>query len=115
MSTHLATTTLTLLRGDATDALGDATDVNTAVAGASSIPAGLTERERLVLDPASGEPRTITQYNARLVPGTFPAVKGDRVRDETTGDLYVVESVKSQPRTIGGLSTLRLILSKTTG
>lgn len=114
MSAHLATTRLTLLNGAATtDALGDEVDATSADPAATGVPGSLIERERVVLDPTTGEPRTLTQWHARLTPGTFPAKTGDRVRDEADGALYVVESVKATPHTIGGLSALRLILSKT--
>lgn len=115
MSPIIATTTLTLLRGGGVDDLGDETTVNDPVTGAERVPASLIERDRMLMDPTTGEPRTITQHHARLIPGTFPAVKGDRVRDESTGELYVVEDVKATARAIGGLSALRLILSKTSG
>lgn len=111
----LATTTMTLLRGGGVDGLGDETTTNTPVVGAVGVPGSLIERERMVMDPTTGEPRTITQHHARFTFGTFPAVTGDRVRDETTGELYVVEDVKATARAIGGLSALRLILSKTSG
>ena len=114
MTVQLATTRLTLLNGaTTTDALGDTVDATSADPASTGVPGSLIERERVVLDPTTGEPRTLTQYHARLTPGTFPAKRGDRVRDERDGSLYVVESVKAQPRTIGGLSALRLILSKT--
>src|SRR3990172_5485946 len=102
----IATTTMTLLRGGGVDDLGDETTTNDPVEGAERVPGSLIERERMVMDPTTGEPRTITQHHARFTPGTFPAVTGDRVRDETTGDLYVVEDVKLTPRSIGGLSAL---------
>ena len=111
----LATTTMTLLRGGGVDDLGDETTTNDPVEGAVGVPGSLIERERVVLDPTTGEPRTLTQHHARFTPGTFPAVTGDRVRDESTGELYVVETVKTTARAIGGLSALRLTLSKTSG
>lgn len=113
MTGHLATTKLTLLNGETTtDDLGDVVDSLEPDPTATAVPASLVEVERTVLDPATGEPRTLTRYHARLTFGSFPASVGDRVRDEADGLLYVVESVKRQPRTIGGLSALRLILSR---
>lgn len=113
MTGHLATTRMTLLNGaPTTDPLGDLVDAGTADPAATNVPGSLIERERVVLDPTTGEPRTLLQYHARFVSGTFPAVTGDRVRDESTGALYVVETVRDTPRAIGGLSALRLTLSR---
>lgn len=110
----MATTTLTLLRGSTTTPLGDVVDDNsTPVTGAEAVPGTLVERSSSVFDPNSGAWRQVDYMTARLVPGTFPAVKGDRVRDEGTGIIYFVERVKSTPRTIAGQGALSLRLSDT--
>ncbi len=110
MTGLLATTKATLLRGGETDALGDFVPTDTPVEGASSVPCSLIERQRSLFDPASSAWRVVTYHVARFVPGTFPAVAGDRVRDESTGDVYVVRRVKSTARTIAGMGALTLEL-----
>lgn len=110
MSGLIATTTATLLRGSSTSALGDAVAVDTPVAGAVGVPCSLIERTRNVFDPASSAWRLVTYQVARFVPGKFPAVAGDRVRDESTLRVYVVRRVKSTSRTLAGMGALTLEL-----
>lgn len=106
----LATTTATLLRGGETDALGDAVAVDTPVSGAVGVPCSIIERTRSVFDPASSAWRLVTYSVARFVPGTFAALEGDRVRDESTSRVYVVRRVKATARTLAGLGAFSLEL-----
>ena len=110
MSGLIATTKATLLRGGETDALGDFVPDDQPVEGAVGVPCSLIERQRSIFDPASSAWRQVTYHVARFVPGTFAAVAGDRVRDESTGSVYVVRRVKATERTIAGLGALTLEL-----
>jgi hypothetical protein len=98
----IATTTATLLRGGENDAMGDFVPTDTPVAGASSVPCSMVERSRSVFDPASSAWRVVRYLKARFIAGAFPAVVGDRVRDESTGLVYVVSDVKPTARALGG-------------
>ena len=110
MSAVLATTRATLLRGGEVDPLGDFRPADAEVAGSVAVPCSLIERSRSVFDPASSAWREIVYHVARFVPGTFAAVAGDRVRDETTGAVYVVRRVKTTARTLAGSGALTLEL-----
>ncbi len=110
MAGLIATTTATLLRGGETNALGDFEPIDTPVTGAASIPCSIIERSRSVFDPASSAWRVVRYLKARFIPGTFPAVVGDRVRDESTSLVYVVSDVKTTARTLAGSGALALEL-----
>ena len=109
----IATTTLTLIRGTTINAFGDVVDDDSGAPIVSAVPASMVERSRRILDPISGAWVEVTFWSARFTPGTFPAVAGDRVRDESTAALYWVRRVKETARSIGGLGALRLELSRT--
>jgi hypothetical protein len=108
-----ATTTLSLLRGTRINDFGDEVDDDSGAAIVSAVPGSLVEVSRRILDPVSGVWVEVSEMVARFTPGTFPAVAGDRVRDETTAALYWVRRVKATPRSIGGLGALRLRMSRT--
>lgn len=110
MSGLIATTTATLLRGGDTNPLGDAVAVDTPVNGFEGVPCSIVERTRSVFDPASSAWRVVTYHVARFVPGKFDAVAGDRVRDESTDRVFVVQRVKSTARTLAGMGALTLEL-----
>jgi hypothetical protein len=85
----IATTRLTILRGTATDDFGDAADTDTVIA--RSVPASLTEQSRRVTTRDDPTPRVIRYAIARVPAGT-DVTDQDRVRDERTGAVYVVDS-----------------------
>lgn len=106
----IANTRAAVYRGSAPNGLGDEVDNNSApLAGLSSVRASIIERTRTVLDPASGEPRTIRNVVGRL-PGDADVVKGDRVQDVRRGVFYVVEEITYTPYTLSGTRELRLDL-----
>jgi hypothetical protein len=86
----IATTTVSILGGTGTDEFGDATDGTTPVV--TELPVSLIESTRTAMEPSTGTPRIIRTHVCRLPPGT--AIDEDnRIRDEQTGEVYIVVSV----------------------
>lgn len=83
----LATTTIAVLRHTTTNDYGDEVDADNTVA--TMLPAALTERQRTVTNPVDGNPRVVRHTTAR-VRADADVRKGDRVRDERTGAIYLV-------------------------
>lgn len=105
-----ATTTLAVLRGTTTDAYGDEQDTDTPVH--TGIPASLTEQTRRVTTRDDPTPRVIRYTVGRVTAGT-DITDQDRVRDERTGDVYIVDAV-SQMANFATAADLRLDLRRTT-
>lgn len=110
----LANTRGAVLRGSSVNDLGDEVDTNvTPVEGYDDLPLGLVERSRRAFDPSSGTWRTVRYFAGRL-PGNVVLEDGDRIRDNRTGTLYVVDESVVAPRSISGQSSVTLEL-RTTG
>lgn len=90
----MASTSLSVYRGTAPNGYGDVDDVGTLYL--TGIPAGVTETSRASFDPASQTRRTIRSITA-VVPGWADINDDDTLRDELTGDFYMIESVETQP------------------
>ena len=106
------TTTIRILTTMATtDIFGDVVDNSTVVA--SGIPASILERRLQVTLPSTMEPRTIRYYTGRVNSGTA-ITENNRIQDERTNDIYVVESV-AQLATPAWVQDLRLDLRKVAG
>lgn len=105
-----ATTRITVLRGTATDDYGDESDAATAVY--TGIPAALTEQTRTVTTRESPTPRVIRFTVGRVTAGT-DITDQDRLRDERTGQVYIVEAVSSM-NSAAVAADLRLDLRRTT-
>ena len=88
----VATTTLAILRGTTTDGYGDEQDTNTPIA--TGIPASLIEQSRRVTTRDDPTPR-IVRYAVARVPARTDVTDQDRVRDERTGAVYIVDAVSS--------------------
>lgn len=86
----LATTTVSILRGESADAFGDETDTSTVLK--AGIPASLIESTRTAMEPVSGTPRIIRTHVARL-PAATDVTEDDRVKDERTNEIYIVVAV----------------------
>lgn len=121
----LATTRVAVERGVVIDTFGDELDAwDTANVDPSQRPvvlspekgiaASLIERTRTVLDPSSGEPRTITTWTCRM-PAVVDVKDGDRIRDLATGRIYAVDGAVAASRTIHGARALRFELKRTDG
>ncbi|WP_030917309.1 hypothetical protein [Streptomyces sp. NRRL B-24720] len=105
----VATTRISVLRGTETDAFGDETDTN-AVA-VSGIPASLVESSRTAQEPVSGTPRIIRTHICRVPPATN-VTENDRIKDETTNEIYIVVSATKNTNPIIA-QPLRLDLKRT--
>jgi hypothetical protein len=106
----LATTRLTVYRGTTTDAYGDDQDTNTPVA--TGIPASLVEQSRRVTTRDDPTPRVVRYAVARVTAGT-DITDQDRLVDERTGAVYIVDAVSSMTSPAVA-SDLRLDLRRTT-
>lgn len=108
-----ATTRAAVLRGTATtDALGDEALTVEPVVGFGDFPAAITEKTRTVLDPASGDWRTI-RYHIGRIPAKVALQPGDRLRDNRTGQIFTIEEDERTARSISGRSSLTLDLRLT--
>jgi hypothetical protein len=105
-----ATTTLTVLRGTTTDTYGDEKDTDTPVA--TGIPCALTEQTRRVTTRDDPTPRIIRSAIGRVTAGT-DITDQDRLRDERTGEVYIVDAVSSM-NSAAVAADLRLDLRRTT-
>lgn len=106
----VATTTLSVLRGATTDAYGDEQDTATVVH--TGIVASLTEQARRVTTRDDPTPR-IVRYAVGRVSASTDITDQDRVRDERTGAVYIVEAVSSMANPAVA-ADLRLDLRRTT-
>jgi hypothetical protein len=105
-----ATTTLAVLRGVTTDDYGDEQDTDTVVA--TRIPASLAEQTRRVTTRDDPTPRIVRYAIGRVTAGTDIRDQ-DRVRDESTGAVYIVDAVSSM-NSAAVAADLRLDLRRTT-
>jgi len=110
MPVAIATTTIAILRGTTTDSYGDEQDTDTPVH--TRIPAALTEQTRRVTTRDDPTPRIVRYAVARVAAGT-DVTDQDRVKDERTGAIYIVDSVSSMANP-ALTADLRLDLRRTT-
>jgi hypothetical protein len=106
----LATTTVTVYRGTTTDAYGDEQDTNTVVH--TRIPASIAEQTRRTTTRDDPTPRVIRYVVGRVTAGT-DITDQDRLLDERTGFVYIVEAVSSMT-SAAVAADLRLELRRTT-
>lgn len=106
----IATTKVSILRGTETDAFGDERDTTTPIA--TGIPASLTEQTRRVTTRENPTPR-IVRYAVARVPARTDVTDQDRVRDERTGAIYIVEATSSMANP-AAVPDIRLDLRRTT-
>lgn len=104
-----ATTTVTVLRGTATDRYGDEMDTDTVVA--TNVPASILERPVTGARPASGRKDTPRTYALRTWRRDLQ--QNDRIRDEKTGRTYVVTTDAPATNPLG-LGSTRLDLQRVT-
>lgn len=112
MTRPFATGTYTLLRGNTTDDYGDDQDVATAVSGYSSLVGSVVEQSQASRRRVDGTPRDVRRYIGRFA-ASVPFTADDRLRDNATGDVYVVVEIRKQANPVTG-KTHRLILTKVT-
>lgn len=100
MTAVIPNTTVSILRGEETDEYGDPKDSDVSVA--AGVPMSITENNQRVYVAAEGRLTIIRNLVGRVRPG-FDVREKDRLRDDNTGDIYLVEGV-SQP--LSGIRTL---------
>ncbi|MFF4346806.1 hypothetical protein [Streptomyces sp. NPDC001530] len=105
-----ATTTVTVLRGTSTDGYGDEVDTDTPVH--TGIPVSLVEQTRRVTTRDDPTPRVVRYTVGRVTAGT-DITDQDRLRDERTGDIYIVDAVSAM-NSAAVAADLRLDLRRTT-
>ncbi len=105
-----ATTTIAVLRGTSTDVYGDETDTATAVR--TGIPASLIEQTRRVTTRDDPTPRIVRYAVGRVTAGT-DVTDQDRIKDERTNAIYIVDAVSSM-NSAAVAADLRLDLRRTT-
>jgi len=105
-----ATTSISVLRGTSTNAWGDEIDTDTAVH--TGIPASLIEQTRRVTTRDDPTPRIVRYAVGRVTAGT-DITDQDRIRDERTGAIYIVEAVSAM-NSAAVAADLRLDLRRTT-
>lgn len=108
MSAFIPTTTCAILRGETTDEYGDPKDSDTPVRG--GVPISLIEREQRVFVAAENR-HTIVRYATGRVRPHADIREEDRLRDERTGSIYLVEAV-SRPQSPIGRADVRLVLRR---
>lgn len=106
----IATTRAELLRGGATDPLGDDVDVNTPVEGREgNFAISLVERSKGVQDAESGTWRSVSYVEGK-VQVRLDIRDGDRLRDKRTGIVYSIIETTDTPRSLAGGSSTTLDL-----
>lgn len=100
-----------ILRGTTIDADGDEVDTDTAIA--TGVPALITEKSRTVYDPSTQE-RRIIRVSRGAVQSDTDIRDNDRLRDDTNGITYMVQSV-TQAGGAGFTNDLVLELKRVTG
>lgn len=96
-----ASTTFSIYRGTEFTADGDEADVNTTPA-ASGIPGSISRKKfPLVYNEASYTPREVNWYTARVPRRhkgqTVTIYKDDRLKDEKSGEVYLVDTAAPEP------------------
>lgn len=86
----LANCTVSILRGTSTNEYGDEVDSDTVVA--SGIPASIVVRSKSSSDPSTQVSRVIQQV-VGVVGSNVDIQDTDRLRDDTNGITYAIESV----------------------
>lgn len=112
MGAETANTSVTVLRGTTTNWAGDEVDASVAVI--EHLPVTLAETGKTVQDPSSATPRTIRQITC-IVPAYAGVLNTDRIRDEATGDVYIVLATTRPPTIIGAPTDRVLDLKRVSG
>lgn len=86
----VATTTVTILRGETTSELGDPTAADTRVA--DRVPFSIMEQTRKTTRRADDRPQTVIYFTGRCS-ARVDVRQEDRVQDESTGTIYLVTAV----------------------
>lgn len=87
----LASTTCSILRGTTTNAWGDQIDDPNPTVIATGVPVGLDVSNTQAFDPTTQQIRTIRTISGSIQ-SDIDITENDRLRDDTTGVIYIVES-----------------------
>lgn len=104
----LASTTCSILRGTTTNEWGDVIDDPNGQVVATGVPVSLSITNTTASDPATQQIRTIRSLTGAIQSDT-DIHETDRLRDDTTGVVYAVESVTT-PLGPGFRGDLELVL-----
>lgn len=113
-----ANTRVTILRGEGTDGFGDpvdlgkpvAQDITAWIAGERVSSGG--GRSMTATTAKDDMPRTVRYHPCRLPAGT-DVRDGDRIKDQRTGRIYVIDSI-GEPESYAQTPDLRLDLRRVT-
>ena len=108
----LATTRAAILRGTTEDEFHEQIDSTDPAPGLEDFPASITERSVSVYDPADGSYRSVRMLTGRI-PGNITVQDGDRLRDNRTGDIFIIDEDERQRRSISGRASVTLVLRRT--
>lgn len=104
-----ANTTISVLRGTAVDDYDDDRDLDQTVG--SRIIAAISEARRTIKRTDSTTPERVRSFTGRVGAGT-DVQRGDRVKDEQTATIYIVDDVVEQPGFQGHTPDMRLDLRR---
>lgn len=85
-----------------------------AVVGADDFALSITEVSRDVFDPADNTLRTVRKLIGRI-PANITVQEGDRLRDNRTGEIFIIDEDERTPRSISGRASVTLSLRRTGG
>lgn len=103
---ELANTTLTIMRGTSANPYGDLSDVGTPIY--SGIPAAVNESSKQVWDPATQTPRTV-RTSTCVVASWVDVLSSDTLKDESTGNYYMIQDIQVQPTGPTGIAPDKLL------
>lgn len=98
MTVYLATTTVTVYRGESTDEFGDSVDADNVYA--TGLPVAITEQRQRSYQPSEQRTTVVEAFTIRLRPGA-DVREGDRLVDERDGQIYQVTEVHHPPTLVG--------------
>lgn len=107
-----ATTRGAILRGTAEDIFHEQIDGTEPAPGLEDFPLSITEKSVNVFDPTQSTWRSVRKLTGR-VPANVVPLAGDRLRDNRTGLIYIIDEEERQPRSISGRASVTLILRRT--
>jgi hypothetical protein len=106
----LANTKVAILRGQTTDAFGDPVDSEETVQ--VDIPASISETRSQTILMSDGRPQQVRFLVGRL-PASIEVREGDRIHDQETGFVYIVDAIDLEARSFvmnsGGRLDLRRV------
>lgn len=110
----IATTRAAILRGTVEDEFHEPVDADTPAPGLDDFPAAITERAVDIFDPADASWRSVRKLVGRI-PYWVGLEEGDRLRDNVTGEIFIIDEDERQRRSISGRASVTLALRRTGG